>query len=131
MRRKRRESGSATVEAALILPIAVLFVFGIVQFSTLTFNLNNAAYGSTEGVRYAAVHGSTSSQPCSATDVRSKVLASMPGVPASVVTVTTSWNPDNSPGSVVTVSVSIKSWLQLFLKNPPPVGAKTQMTILQ
>jgi len=131
MNRRPRQRGSATVEVALVLPIVALFVFGIVQFSTLTFNLNSAAYGSTEGARYAAVHGSTSIQPCTTANVRTIVLASMPGVPAGVVTVTTTWNPDNSPGGVVTVSVSIKSWLTLFLKNPPPVGAKTQATILQ
>jgi Flp pilus assembly protein TadG len=131
MKRRRSERGSTSVEVALVLPIVVLFVFGIVQFSTLTFNLNDSAYGVTEGARYAAVHGATSVQPCSAAEVKSIVLASMPGIPASVVTVTTTWNPDNSPGSVVTVSVSIKSWLTLFLKNPPPVGARTEMTILQ
>src|ERR1700728_758515 len=111
MKRKRSERGSALVEVALILPIVVLFVFGLVQFSTLTFNLNNVAYGATEGARYAVVHGSSSLAPCTAATVQSIVFASMPGVPGSVVTVTTTWNPNNSPGSVVTVSVSIKSWL--------------------
>jgi len=131
MTRKRLQSGSAMVEMTLVFPLVVLFVFGIIQYSTLTFNLNSAAYGVAEGARYAAVHGASSAAPCSAANVQSVVLASMPGVPVGVVTVTTTWNPNNSPGSVVTVSVSIKSWFDLVPNSSPTVGAKTQMTILQ
>jgi Flp pilus assembly protein TadG len=119
------------VEIVVVFPLVVLFIFGIIQYSTLTFNLNSAAYGSMEGVRYAAVHGTGSLAPCSAATVQSVVLASMPGVPKEAVTVATSWNPNNDPGSVVTVSVNVKSWFNLVQNGSPTVGAKTQMTILQ
>jgi Flp pilus assembly protein TadG len=119
------------VEVAFILPIVVLFIFGLIQFSTSTFNLNSAAYGSTQGARYASVHGANSASPCSAANVTAVVIASMPGVPAGSVTVTTTWNPNNTPGNTVTVAVSIKPWIKVIPTGSPAVGAKTQMTILQ
>ncbi|GAP54228.1 tade family protein [Arthrobacter sp. Hiyo6] len=54
--RKRNEKGAAAVEFALILPVLLLILIGIVEFS-LAFNaqlsLNQAAR---EGARYMAIH---------------------------------------------------------------------------
>lgn len=53
---RRSEKGQAMVEMALILPILILIIGGIVDFGWLFYNklaLNNAAR---EGARYAAIH---------------------------------------------------------------------------
>ncbi|MFB0836377.1 MULTISPECIES: TadE/TadG family type IV pilus assembly protein [unclassified Arthrobacter] len=54
--RKRNEEGAAAVEFALILPVLLLILIGIIEFS-LAFNaqlsLNQAAR---EGARYMAIH---------------------------------------------------------------------------
>lgn len=57
--RARNERGAAAVEFALILPVLLLILIGIVEFS-LAFNaqlsLNQAAR---EGARYMAIHNNT------------------------------------------------------------------------
>lgn len=53
---RRSEKGQAMVEMALILPVLILIIGGIVDFGWLFYNklaLNNAAR---EGARYAAIH---------------------------------------------------------------------------
>ena len=52
----RREHGQALVEFALVLPILLLLLCGIIDFGWLYYNqitLNNAAR---EGARYAVIH---------------------------------------------------------------------------
>lgn len=56
IKRKKREDGQAMVEFALILPIFLLILCGIIDFGWLFYNqlsLNNACR---EGARYAVVH---------------------------------------------------------------------------
>ncbi|WP_087873936.1 TadE/TadG family type IV pilus assembly protein [Arthrobacter globiformis] len=57
--RKKNENGAAAVEFALILPVLLLILIGIIEFS-LAFNaqlsLNQAAR---EGARYMAIHDDT------------------------------------------------------------------------
>ena len=52
----RRESGQSMVEFALVLPVLLLLLCGIVDFGWIYYNqitLNNAAR---EGARYAVIH---------------------------------------------------------------------------
>src|SRR5271165_5022361 len=99
VRRGKAEQGSALVEGAFVLTLMLLLIFGMIQFSYVVFGYNAIVYAARAGTRYAAVHGSSSLSPCSATTVQTQVLNQLPGVPASAVTVTTTWTPDNNPGS--------------------------------
>ena len=54
--RWRKEEGQSTVEFALVLPIFLLLIFGMMDFGWLFYNkieINNA---SREGARYAVIH---------------------------------------------------------------------------
>jgi Flp pilus assembly protein TadG len=60
----RREDGAAAVEMALVLPILLLLVFGIINFAALfaqQLALNN---GVRQGVRTAVVAGNPTNQTC-------------------------------------------------------------------
>lgn len=65
--RLRREDGQALVELAFVLPILVLFLFGIIDFglaiNTANTNTNIANYA----VREAAVIGTTTTATCNGT----------------------------------------------------------------
>ena len=50
----RGESGAAMVEFAIVLPILVLFVFGIVEFGRAFKLYNNLAAAVRDGARYGA-----------------------------------------------------------------------------
>jgi Flp pilus assembly protein TadG len=52
------EQGSAVVEFALVLPILLLIVFGIINFGVLLYNQSVITNAAREGARWAAIHSS-------------------------------------------------------------------------
>jgi Flp pilus assembly protein TadG len=56
MERKKRDSGQTLVEFALIVPLLLLLVFGIVEFGRLFFAHHIITGAAREGCRAAAVH---------------------------------------------------------------------------
>ena len=131
--RTTAEQGSALVEGAFVLTIVLLLVFGMIQFSYVVFGYTAVVYSARAGTRYAAVHGSSSPSPCSAAAVQTQVLNQLPGVPASAVTVTTTWTPNNNPGSTVkvTVSANFSAMAKLVMRQGVTLSSSSQMTILQ
>jgi len=105
-RRKAGFSGQTYAEFAMIVLPAITLIFGIISFGmpidTWSF-LSNAAR---DAVRYAIVHGSKSSSPATTTDIQNYVRNEAHGLTPSAITVSTSWNPNNNPGSTVKVQVS-------------------------
>lgn len=52
---KKNEKGQAVVEFALVLPVFILLVFGIIEFGRLMQTMNVLTSAAREGVRVAAV----------------------------------------------------------------------------
>jgi Flp pilus assembly protein TadG len=102
-----RQSGSAMMEMAFILPVYFGLIWGILQFCFVFLGYNSLTYGCTVAASYAAVHGSSSSNPCNSSScVSSIATAYLWGAKNATVVVTTSsgWPPD--PGDTVTVRAS-------------------------
>lgn len=57
-RRSLRRSGQALVEFALVLPVLLLVVTGIMDAGRAVWQENTLSYAAREGTRYAIVHGS-------------------------------------------------------------------------
>lgn len=100
--RRKNEKGAAAVEFALILPVLLLILIGIVEFS-LAFNaqlsLNQAAR---EGARYMAIHNNSTAASSAASNAAGRLT------PASVAT-TFSFSGGGtscSPGKQVTATTS-------------------------
>jgi Flp pilus assembly protein TadG len=94
------------VEFAMIVLIALTLIFGIIQASLALYAYSFVSYGARCGARYAMVHGSRSSSPANGSSVQTYVQSLAFPLDTSSMTVTTTWNPDNSPGSTVTVGVT-------------------------
>lgn len=60
----RRASGQGMVEFALVVPIFVVLLFGIVDFGRVIWARSSLENAAREGARFAIVHGGTASQPC-------------------------------------------------------------------
>ena len=101
------QRGGALLEIALVLPIALMFTFGVIQLGIFLYSYTSATYASRVGVRYAEVHGASSLYPCTAANVVTIVSAYLTAIPASAVTVTPTWNPNNIVGNAVTVKVTL------------------------
>lgn len=99
--------GQAVAEFALVLTPCLALIFSIINFALALYCYDFVCYGAQQAARYAAVHGSTAPTVVSSSDVQTYVNSLVAGVlNTSSMTVTSSWSPDNHPGSVVTVTVS-------------------------
>jgi Flp pilus assembly protein TadG len=56
MRRRWNERGQELVEFALVFPLLMLLVLGIIDFSVVVFSYNTIANAAREGVRYGIVN---------------------------------------------------------------------------
>lgn len=124
-RREAGDRGAAAVELALVLPILLLLVFGIVDFGralNLQITLTQAAR---EGVRPAALR-----QPASA--VNAAVTAATVGIAAPAPSVAIAACPTGAGTATVTVSKTFQFITPIGavadLISPSPIGANIPMT---
>ena len=59
MKMRSQESGAALVEMAVILPLLVLLLFGVIEASWAFAQANDVRHGAREGARLAAVEALT------------------------------------------------------------------------
>jgi Flp pilus assembly protein TadG len=103
--------GATTTELALVLPIILLLILGMVDFALVMYAYGTVSEAARTGARYAIVHGSAAGTPVGPTannaTVAGVVKANVPALDTSQVTVASSWgNGNNDPGSPVTVTVT-------------------------
>lgn len=104
---RRAHMGQAVAEFALVITPCLMLFFGVINFALALYCYDFVCYSAQQAVRYATVHGSTATTVVSSSDVKNYVNGLVVGVlKKSAMTVTTTWAPDNKPGSVVTVAVS-------------------------
>jgi Flp pilus assembly protein TadG len=64
MSRRPGSSGQALVEFALVVPIFLALLMGIVDFGRVVWASNSLASAAREGARFAIVHGGSPMDPC-------------------------------------------------------------------
>jgi Flp pilus assembly protein TadG len=82
-----------------------MLLFAIIEFGRAVFAYNSVAHLAREGVRYAIVRGADSGRTADSYEIQSFVQNRAAGLHP-LPTVTTTWTPDNKPGSEVQVQVS-------------------------
>ena len=103
---RRFKRGTAMAEFGLIALPCLTILFAVMNFAMALYCYDFVGYSAQAGVRYAMVHGSTANVVVSASDMQTYVKGLVAGgMDNSLVTVTTTWTPNNKPGSVVTVTV--------------------------
>lgn len=55
-RHMRREEGQELVEYALVLPLVLLILFGIIEMAVIVFSYDTLVNAAREGARYGAIH---------------------------------------------------------------------------
>jgi Flp pilus assembly protein TadG len=92
----------------------MIMVFGIVGVARAIYAYNTVCYAASTAIRYASLNGASSSSPATSATVQSLVYSLANGLDASstcpassagALCATTTWNPNNSAGSTVTVNV--------------------------
>lgn len=105
-RRLRRSAGNAIVESGLCFLLCMTIFMGIMEFSMGIFTYNFVSYAAREGARYAASRGSLSSSPATSDSIQTLIRNQAVALDTSLVSVSTTWNPNNTPGNTVAVKVS-------------------------
>jgi Flp pilus assembly protein TadG len=132
------ERGSELVEFAAVFTVLFMFLFAIMDLSRALYSYHFVADAAREGTRYAMVRGSTCTSwstacPASSSDIQTYLKSVPAGINPQSVTVTTTWTPDNKPGSVVQVQVqySFKPIFPLIPKTALVLTSTSQMVISQ
>jgi Flp pilus assembly protein TadG len=98
--RLRREGGQDLIEFALILPVLLLLIIGIMQFGVAVFSYNTIANAAREGARYGTVLCSSFKPTCGATQfalIKAKARTLTTGLNQAALIIT----PSNPAGSIV------------------------------
>jgi Flp pilus assembly protein TadG len=134
------ESGGSMIEFALSFSALMTFVFCLMEMCIALYSYGLISESAREASRYAIVHGSTcltsSSTSCTASAATINTYAKnlgLPNIGGGALNVTTNFLPDNTPGSVV--SVSIQYTMPIKLPFVPTrslsMTSASQMYILQ
>ncbi len=103
LRLRRNEHGNELIEFGIASVLFFTLVIGIMEFGRAIWMYETVAHAAREGARHAIVRGTESGRMATASDVETYVYTRAPGLTG--LAVTTTWDPDNEPGSVVEVQV--------------------------
>lgn len=96
--------GGVAIEFAFIIPIAILLTVGAIEVARAVSVQASISQAAKETVRFASVRGSASGTP--ATEDQLETMAvDLADLADASTTAAVTWNPDNSPGSAVTVDM--------------------------
>lgn len=118
---RQNRQGAAAVEFAMVAPVFVLLVFGMIEFGRLVMVQQVLTNASREGCRLGVLDGATTAEVTTAVN-NYLTAAQVPGA-----TVTVSPNPPSSAvyGQSVTVTVSVPFSQVSWLSTPMYLGGKT------
>lgn len=128
------EQAGTVIEFALSFVLLFSILFGIIDFGRALYAYDAISDAARTGTRYAIVHGSSSGSPATSSTISTYVTTNCcAGLSASSITVTTTWSPNNNPGSTVNVQVnySLNFILPLLPSVAVPMSASSQMAISQ
>jgi Flp pilus assembly protein TadG len=110
----RRRSGAALVEAAFVVPVLLLLLYGVFCGAIMVITVDQVDTAAREGARWASVRGASyafdsKQPPATAADVGTYVKDQGVTLDPNQMTVNTTWNANNRPGNYVTVEV-VYNW---------------------
>ena len=114
----RREDGASAVEFALIAPVFIVLLFGMLEFGLAMFTTYNLRAAVREGGRQSAVENTTA-DPNVIGDVQDAVIRNFAGLPRGAIQVTPCDGETKNQNTTVTITT-----------NPYPTsGVATSLTI--
>jgi Flp pilus assembly protein TadG len=106
--------GSTLIESTVVAVVFLLLLTGIMELSRLGFAYNEVSFAAQSAARYASVNGSSSGHAASAANIQATAEIYTGALDNTQVTVTTTWTPNNNPGSTVQVKVAYNFYTVLI-----------------
>ncbi len=124
-------SGNAAVEFALVLPVFISIVLGLIEIGRVLYTDHTLDHAAREGVRYAIVRGASSPTPALSSDIVTVVKSRAAPLDPAMVGVAVSFDPNNRPGSAVAVQVSYNfEFLMPVPFDPINLTSAARMTVV-
>ena len=105
VQRHNGRRGSGLIEGALCFSSFLFITFGVMEFAMAVYGYNFCKYAAEDAARWASTRGANYPTPATSTAVQNYVANEAIGL-TNELTVTTTWTPNNSPGSTVQVTVA-------------------------
>jgi len=96
------------IEMAIVVTLFSLAVLGTIDMARAVWTRSQLGYAAASAARYAAVHGSNSSQPASESSLRNFIADHTEALDVDNLTVNATWDPDNTRGSVVSIALEYR-----------------------
>ncbi|MDD2371738.1 MAG: TadE/TadG family type IV pilus assembly protein [Firmicutes bacterium] len=132
LKRENKESGQSLVEFALVIPILLIFILGILEYGWLLNAKITLTSAAREGVRAAVV--STVSRDSRAFDAADKAVTGTSGI--TLVNDSTHYNyyeeedtVNNVRNAIVEIKGNVKPLIGIFVDDPFEINAKAIMRI--
>lgn len=125
----KREKGQSAVEFALVLPILIILLCGIIDFGWLFSCKISATNAAREAARYTAIHYYDSSTDDDFADAKSIVLEEAPQLSASSTNVTLTSLDLDSDGVQESVQIKVESPVQLLTGFTSTIIGENTITI--
>jgi Flp pilus assembly protein TadG len=104
--RRQTQRGTSMAEFGLIVIPSLILIFAVMNFAIALYCYDFVGYSAQQAARYAIVHGATATQTVTAAGMQTYVQGLVNGaIDTTQLTVSTTWSPNNQPGSTVTVTV--------------------------
>jgi Flp pilus assembly protein TadG len=84
--RRGSDEGATAVEAALIISVLILLIFGILEFGVVLWNWNTMVLAVEDAGRYVMVHTCLTCAPCDTNCAMNQMQATLATTPATVST---------------------------------------------
>jgi Flp pilus assembly protein TadG len=139
----RRRRGASLVEMAIVFPVIILLLFGLIIGGMGIYRYQQLAHLAREGARYASVHGADSEREtgvpaATPQDIYNNAIAPQVVVlDLSKLSYQVTWNSSNSPstttnfeqpvGNTVTVTVTYQWFPEWFLIGPITLSSSSTM----
>jgi len=94
------------MEMAILTPLLFLLTLGAFELGRGVWTKHTLSHAAREAARYASVRSLTSDDPATAATIEARAKQAAVGIDASLMTVTTTWNPSNQQGGTVRVQLS-------------------------
>lgn len=100
----RGAEGSGAVELALVLPLFLGLLLGLIHFALALYADTTIGHAAREGARFAAVRGAASANPATSDNVAAQVARHLAALDPARLAVAVDFAPNNAPGATVTVT---------------------------
>jgi Flp pilus assembly protein TadG len=131
--RRAGQRGTALLEAAISTVLLTVLMAGAAEGSQMLYTYISLGNVARQATRYAIVRGSQSGRAVAASDISTYVQAHAQIPNSSSITTTTTWVPNNMPGSLVKVQVEcpFAGYLPFMKLNSVTLQSTSEMTIEQ